>query len=347
MIIRPEFMRRCIELAARGSGMVAPNPLVGAVLVYNDRIIGEGWHRQYGQAHAEVNCLEQVAEGDRHLIPESTLYVSLEPCAHFGKTPPCAHRIVQEGIRKVVVGMGDPFALVNGKGIAILEEAGIEVVSGMLEQQCLWQNRRFITMHQQNRPYLHLKWAQTVNGFMAGVGMVRLKISGPLTDRLVHKWRSEEAAVMVGSQTARLDNPSLTNRLWSGPQPLRVVLDKELSLPGHLNLFTDGNPTLVLTVKESRQAGAVRWIQIDGLCAGEPERLLEHLFHSGIQSVLIEGGASVLNSFLKKDLWDEVHIITNTSLHISEGLKAPLLNDGIVFEEFYLGTDYIKGLKRG
>ncbi|MCU0387858.1 MAG: bifunctional diaminohydroxyphosphoribosylaminopyrimidine deaminase/5-amino-6-(5-phosphoribosylamino)uracil reductase RibD [Chitinophagaceae bacterium] len=318
---------------------------MGSVLVYNDRIIGEGWHEKFGESHAEVNCLENVAASDRHLIPESTIYVSLEPCAHFGKTPPCANRIVAEGIKKVVVGMRDPFSRVNGKGIAILQDAGIEVVTGVLEDECRWQNKRFLTFHEKKRPYLHLKWAQTADGFMSGENHSRLKISSPITDRLVHKWRSEEAAIMVGSQTALLDDPQLTNRWWTGPQPVRIVVDRELRLPESLKLFSDNVLTLILNEKKELQEGAVRWLKMPRLSADEPELITEALYKLGIQSVLIEGGASLLNSFINKGLWDEVHIITNRNLMVQNGLRAPLLNAGIIFEEIISGDDKIVGIK--
>ena len=343
MVIREEYMHRCLELAARGSGFVAPNPLVGAVLVHDDRIIGEGWHRQYGEAHAEINCIESVRDPEKHLIRESTMYVSLEPCAHYGKTPPCTNRILAEGIKNVVIGMRDPFAKVDGKGIAILIEAGIQVITGILEAQCRWQNRRFLTFHQKQRPYLHLKWAQTVDGFMSAGRGERLKISGPLADRLVHKWRSEEASIMVGRDTAWLDNPQLNNRLWSGHQPLRIVTDRKLDLPAHLKMFTDGGVTIILNEEIEGQDGPLCWVEVERLSPEHPESILNVLFALDIQSVLIEGGQGLLQSFLQKDLWDEIHVITNAFQKIGDGLKAPEMGTGKLFEEFQLGFDKVKG----
>jgi diaminohydroxyphosphoribosylaminopyrimidine deaminase/5-amino-6-(5-phosphoribosylamino)uracil reductase len=252
---------------------------------------------------------------------------------------------VAEGIKKVVVGMRDPFSRVNGKGIAILQDAGIEVVTGVLEDECRWQNKRFLTFHEKKRPYLHLKWAQTADGFMSGENHSRLKISSPITDRLVHKWRSEEAAIMVGSQTALLDDPQLTNRWWTGPQPVRIVVDRELRLPESLKLFSDNGVTLILNEKKERQEGTVMWLKMPRLSADEPELITDALYKLGIQSVLIEGGASLLNSFINKGLWDEVHIITNRNLMVQNGLRAPLLNAGIIFEEIISGDDKIVGIK--
>jgi diaminohydroxyphosphoribosylaminopyrimidine deaminase/5-amino-6-(5-phosphoribosylamino)uracil reductase len=342
MEVQDIYMHRCLQLAALGSGFVAPNPLVGAVLVYEGRMIGEGWHQKYGEAHAEVNCLNSVTQAERHLIPDSTLFVSLEPCAHFGKTPPCANRILQEGIKKVVVGARDPFEKVNGKGIEILQNAGVEVVTGVLEKECRWQNRRFFTFHEKQRPYIHLKWAETADGFMGSAGNERLMITEVLTGRMVHKWRSEEAAIMVGTQTALLDNPSLNNRFWSGAQPLRIVVDGKLILPQNLNLLSDGTPTLVLNgLKESRE-GNLHYKKVEGLQTHDPKVILQALFEENIQSVLIEGGAALLTSFLETGLWDEVHLLRNTTLVALEGIKAPAMPKGKLLETRVLRSDRIE-----
>ncbi|HVS95811.1 MAG TPA: bifunctional diaminohydroxyphosphoribosylaminopyrimidine deaminase/5-amino-6-(5-phosphoribosylamino)uracil reductase RibD, partial [Puia sp.] len=212
-------MRRCLQLARLGAGHVAPNPMVGAVLVFEDRVIGEGYHRRYGGPHAEPECIASVAEPDKTLIGRSTLYVSLEPCAHHGKTPPCADLIVRMGISRVVIGCRDPFPEVNGKGIERLRAAGVEVQTGILEDECVRLNKRFFTFHLEDRPFIVLKWAQTARGFIAHsrAGAERLRISNEITDRLVHKWRSEEASILVGPRTAVLDDPALTVRLWKGP----------------------------------------------------------------------------------------------------------------------------------
>ena len=268
-------MWRCLELARLGGGYTAPNPMVGAVLVYEDRVIGEGYHQVYGQAHAEVNCVNSVAAEDVPLISRSTLYVSLEPCAHFGKTPPCADLIIRMRIPRVVVGCRDPFPQVNGKGIEKLLAAGVEVRVGVLEEECMELNRRFFTFNTLHRPYIVLKWAQSANGRIAGAKLAwrrhgcgswragggvggwealgegvgeRVLISNEYTNRLVHKWRSEEAAILVGTRTALADDPSLTVRLWSGPDPVRLVIDKELVLPASLQLFDGKVRTIVFNM---------------------------------------------------------------------------------------------------
>lgn len=336
------YMYRCLQLAAIGSGFVAPNPLVGAVLVHEGRIIGEGWHQKYGEAHAEVNCLQSVGAENKDLIPESTMYVSLEPCAHFGKTPPCANRILTEGIKKVVVGIRDPFEQVNGKGIEILRKAGVEVMTGVLEEECRWQNRRFFTFHEKKRPYVHLKWAETSDGFIGSGTDERLMITGALSARMVHKWRSEEAAILVGTQTALLDNPTLNNRFWGGAQPLRVVTDRNLVLPRTLNLFSDGAPTLVLNSKMENRVGAVHYKKVAGLETRDPQIILQALYEENIQSVLIEGGAALLNSFIKAGLWDEVHLLRNTKLIAGKGIRGPITPTGRLLETTVLENDRIE-----
>ncbi|HJW16280.1 MAG TPA: bifunctional diaminohydroxyphosphoribosylaminopyrimidine deaminase/5-amino-6-(5-phosphoribosylamino)uracil reductase RibD, partial [Flavisolibacter sp.] len=248
-----KYMARCLQLAQLGAGNVAPNPMVGAVLVYNDAIIGEGYHEKYGAAHAEVNCINSVIDGERHLISQSTLYVSLEPCAHFGKTPPCADLIVKLKIPKVVIGCRDPFVQVDGKGIEKLLAAGVEVTTGILEKECKELNKLFFTFHTLHRPYIILKWAQTSDGKIAyptlrkksSSPVSRLFITNAYTNRLVHKWRSEQMAILVGTNTAMHDDPSLNTRLWPGNSPVRLVIDKELALPPGLKLFDGSIPTIV------------------------------------------------------------------------------------------------------
>src|SRR5215207_8983700 len=222
------YMHRCLELARLGSGSVAPNPMVGAVLVYKDMIIGEGYHQQYGEAHAEVNCLNSVRPEHQHLIEQSTLYVSLEPCAHYGKTPPCADLIIQKKIPEVVVGCCDPFIQVNGKGIEKLQSAAVNVTIGVLEEECKQLNKRFFGFHTVQRPYVILKWAQTADGKVAGNDYGRKRISNQQTNRIVHKWRSEETTVVVGTNTALYDDPALTTRLWAGKNPVRIVVDMHM-----------------------------------------------------------------------------------------------------------------------
>lgn len=317
-------MYRCLELARLGAGHVAPNPMVGSVLVYNDRIIGEGYHQLYGKAHGEVNCIASVRPEDEHLIPQSILYVSLEPCAHHGKTPPCADLVVTKGIPRVVVGCRDPFPQVNGKGIEKLLAAGIEVTLGVLEKECIDLNKRFFLFHTRHRPFIVLKWAQTAGGRIAGLGDSRLLISNEITNRLVHKWRSEEASILVGPRTALLDDPALTARLWTGPNPIRLVIDKDLQLPPDLKLFDKTVPTIVFNNHRHETQGPVQYYQL-ATDSSLIQQLVLALHHLKIQSVLVEGGARLLQSFIDEDCWDEVRVITNDDLDIASGLPAPQL----------------------
>ncbi len=321
--IHETYMQRCIELALLGEGHVAPNPMVGAVLVHAGRIIGEGYHQQYGKAHAEVNCMNNVAESDKALIKEAILYVSLEPCAHFGKTPPCTDLIIEKGIEKVFIGCRDPFEAVNGKGIEKLQNAGVEVVVGVLEKECRLLNVRFFTFHTQQRPYIILKWAQTADFKMAGADDdERLLITNEYTNRLVHQWRSREAAILVGRNTALKDDPSLDNRLFNGPSPVRMVIDPELRLPHTLKLFDHQQRTVVFNYIQREEDDNLLYYAV------EPERnmlpqILRACYKLNLQSLLVEGGASLLRSFIANDLWDEARVITNEELTIGDGLVAP------------------------
>ena len=320
------FMRRCLELAERGKGYTAPNPMVGALLVHNGRVIGEGWHRAYGKDHAEVDCLNNVAEEDRHLIPESTMYVNLEPCAHHGKTPPCAGRLVQERVKKVVIANRDPFDQVNGKGIEILKTAGVEVETGLLDKEGKWLNRRFFTFHAKKRPYIILKWAQTPDGCMAPPDKSRLQITNSHSMQLLHKWRTEEAAIMVGTTTAINDNPQLTARLWKGKQPLRIVLDRSLKIPATHHIFDGATDTWVVNEVKNEVSGNVKYVQLvfdDTILT----QLCEHLYKAAILSLIVEGGAQLLNNMISAGLWEEARIFTGgTTLH--GGLQAPHLQNG-------------------
>nr|WP_214460414.1 bifunctional diaminohydroxyphosphoribosylaminopyrimidine deaminase/5-amino-6-(5-phosphoribosylamino)uracil reductase RibD [Flavihumibacter fluvii] len=334
-------MARCLQLAALGAGTVAPNPMVGAVLVHEGRIIGEGFHQQYGQAHAEVNCLHSVPEKDSILIPDSTLYVSLEPCAHFGKTPPCTELIIRHQIKTVVVGCRDPFAEVNGKGIEKLRGAGIQVVMGILEEECMQLNKRFFGFHTNKRPYTILKWAQSANHCIAGKDRQRVNISGELTNRLVHRWRVEEASIAVGTQTALIDQPALTARLWPGPQPTRILLDKQLVVPKSQAIFSAAAPTIVFNLLRSGVEGHVKYMQL--LEAGSVvKQLLENLYALQIQSLIVEGGARFLQSFLDENAWDEARIITNTEMIISDGYAAPALNHGRLLYGEQIDADLVQ-----
>lgn len=334
-------MYRCLELARLGAGHTAPNPMVGAVLVYDDRIIGEGYHEQYGQAHAEVNCIAAVREEDLRLIPEATLYVSLEPCAHFGKTPPCADLILSRKIPRVVVGCRDPFPAVNGKGIDKLQAGGVEVTVGVLEKECIELNRRFFTFHTEHRPYIVLKWAQSADRKIAAgaekpvgrQGAERTLISNEYSNRLVHRWRSEEAAILVGTNTALLDDPALTVRLWNGPNPVRLVVDKELRLPSSLRLFDSEVRTILFNLHRHGEAdnrpagdGNLFYYQL-AADSSLVHQLVVALYQLKIQSVLVEGGARLLQSFIDEGYWDEARVITGNELELPGGLAAPVLGD--------------------
>ena len=325
-------MSRCIQLAHMGAGNVAPNPMVGAVLVHEDRIIGEGYHEKYGQAHAEPNCIQNaIQNGYTDLLKESTLYVSLEPCAHFGKTPPCADLIIRHQVPKVMIGCRDPFPLVAGKGIEKLTEAGIHVTTGILEQECKQLNRRFFCFHQHHRPYVILKWAETADGFIAPIKQVngdRLQISNEYTNRLVHQWRSEEASILVGTNTAFADNPALTTRLWPGNNPVRMVIDLELKLPAGLRLFDHTVPTIVFNTRLHEEQANLVYYQVT-TDTGLVDQIMHALYQYKIQSVLVEGGARLLQSFIDAGLWDEARIIRNSGLKINSGIPAPALKNGI------------------
>jgi diaminohydroxyphosphoribosylaminopyrimidine deaminase/5-amino-6-(5-phosphoribosylamino)uracil reductase len=333
-------------------GNVAPNPMVGAVLVHNDKIIGEGYHKKYGEAHAEVNCIKSVKPEHQSLIADSVLYVSLEPCVHFGKTPPCADLIIQHKIPKVVIGCRDPFAQVNGKGIEKLNAVGIEVELGVLENECKELNKRFFLFHTQHRPYVVLKYAETLDKKIAGEEQNRLLISGELSNRIVHKWRSEEMAICVGTNTALLDDPSLTTRLWPGGNPVRVVVDMDLRLPRSLKLFDGNTPTIVFNIRqhnlpfEKISAEDLKSIGVGYYQVTEDvslvHQMMNALYRIGIQSVLVEGGAQLLQSFIDENIWDEARIITNEDLIIGSGLPAPLLKKYQITSKEHLGSDVIR-----
>mgnify|MGYP002624604624 CR=1 FL=1 len=301
-----KYMMRCIQLAQNGKLGAAPNPMVGAVVVCDGRIIGEGYHAKCGEAHAEVNAISSVK--DESLLKRSTIYVSLEPCAHWGKTPPCANLIVSKGIPKVVIGCQDPFSKVAGKGIEILKQAGCEVKVGVLEEACRDLNKAFFTVQLKHRPFITLKWAQSADGFMdvERNGGEPVKLSSPLTRMVAHKRRAEHQAIIVGTRTALLDNPSLNVRDWCGPQPLRIVIDRELKLPRQLRLFDGSQPTLVVTEKADSVDGAMTF-RADFSQSILPQ-LMEELLRRNIQSLLVEGGAKLLQSFIAEGLWDEAYV---------------------------------------
>jgi diaminohydroxyphosphoribosylaminopyrimidine deaminase/5-amino-6-(5-phosphoribosylamino)uracil reductase len=332
------YMHRCIELAKLAMGNVAPNPMVGAVLVYQEKIIAEGYHKKIGEPHAEVNCINSVKEEEKHLVEKSTLYVSLEPCSHFGKTPPCTELIIKNKIPKVVIGCKDVFKEVDGRGIKKLLDAGVEVTTGVLENECKELNRRFFTFHQQQRPYIILKWAESVDGKIAGTGTERSLISNEYSNRLVHKWRSEEAAILVGKQTALKDDPSLTTRVWAGEHPVRLVIDTNLSLPPSLKIFDGATPTVVFNLLKDEDQVNLKWIKLNN---GDVSTAVTAMHRENIQSVIVEGGALLLQSFIDAGIWDEARVIRNEELVIGNGLDAPKLTNATLQKQERQFTDTI------
>ena len=333
-------MHRCLQLAKMGAGHVAPNPMVGAVLVYENIIIGEGYHEQYGQAHAEVNCINSVSEANKLLIEKSILYVSLEPCVHYGKTPPCADLIIKNNIPTVVIGCRDSYEEVDGKGIQKLEQAGINVITGILEKEALELNKRFFTFHTKHRAYIILKWAQSNDAKIANDNFSAVKISNDTTNRLVHKWRSEEAAILVGTNTALQDNPSLTTRFWQGNNPVRLVIDQQLKLPASLHLFDGSVKTIVFNQVKDEEKNGMLYYKIaanENILPG----LLNALYQLNIQSVLVEGGATLLQSFIDQNYWDEARVITNEQLTIGRGINAPCLKNNILISTQKIATDLV------
>jgi diaminohydroxyphosphoribosylaminopyrimidine deaminase / 5-amino-6-(5-phosphoribosylamino)uracil reductase len=338
-----KYMYRCLELAKLGAGHVAPNPMVGAVLVYDDRIIGEGWHQQYGKAHAEVNCIASVKEEDKGSISQATLYVSLEPCAHFGKTPPCSDLIIKNNIPKVVIGSVDPFIEVDGKGMERLRTAGVrvEMADQSLQDECKKLNKRFFTFHKEKRPYVVLKWAQTADGKIASGSSTRLFISNEYSNRLVHQWRSEEASILVGTNTALQDDPELTTRLWPGASPVRLVVDMDLSLPPSLRLLDQQIKTIVFNTVMHEERDNLLFYQITR-DTSLVHQVLNALYQSGIQSVLVEGGARMIQSFIDDRCWDEIRVITNEELFIGEGVAAPKPENAVLCDCEQVFSDSIE-----
>lgn len=328
MQIEEKYMRRCITLARNGAGFVSPNPMVGAVVVCDDKIIGEGYHAKCGEAHAEVNAIASVH--DKELLKRSTIYVSLEPCSHHGKTPPCAELIIKMQIPRVVVGSKDPFPQVAGRGIAMLRAAGIEVVEGVLKNECDELNETFMHCHTAKRPFVLLKWAQTADGYMDYKRMSEdqkkpLILSNQESRREVHKLRSEFDAIMVGTTTALLDNPSLTVRYWSGRNPIRIVLDQNLDLPKDLHLFDGGVTTLVINeIKNSKEGSGLEYIRMD-FSLNLLSQLLAELQRRKIESLMVEGGCVLLQSFIDERLWDEARV-EYAPFCIGNGVPAPMLN---------------------
>jgi diaminohydroxyphosphoribosylaminopyrimidine deaminase/5-amino-6-(5-phosphoribosylamino)uracil reductase len=329
-----KYMQRCIELAKLGLGNAAPNPMVGSVIVHNSKIIGEGYHHKAGEAHAEVNAINSVK--DQSVLKDSTIYVNLEPCAHYGKTPPCADLIIEKKIPRVVIGCVDPFAEVAGKGIEKLKNAGCDVKEGVLEKESIELNKRFFTFHEKKRPYIILKWAETIDGF---IDLVRKPtdpiepnwITNDLAKKLVHKWRTEETAFMIGTNTARNDNPRLTARDWSGRNPVRVVLDKNLSLATDLHVFNEEATTIIFNANKTEDVRNIKFVKVNfnNFLLNE---VLMSLYELDIQSVVVEGGRQLLTSFIDQNLWDEARVfIGNKQFH--NGTKAPEFKGHLIAKE--------------
>lgn len=317
------FMQRCLDLAEIGRNFVAPNPMVGCVIVKDDRIIGEGFHQLYGQAHAEVNAIQAVE--NPALLEGATVYVSLEPCSHHGKTPPCSDLLIRSKVKTVVVGCKDSNPQVGGKGIARLRKAGIEVIENVLEKECRQLNKRFFTFHEKRRPYVTLKWAQTLDGYLdrARNGETGINwISSPLTKSLVHKWRGDEQSILVGRNTILNDNPSLTVREFAGKNPVRIVIDSQLKIGDSLNIFSDDAPTLIFNRLKNEVKENVEWIKI---AETSTKNVLEELYKRGIHSVFVEGGSRTLQYFIVDNMWDEARVIVGNT-RFGEGVKAPVLN---------------------
>jgi len=343
-----KYMQRCLQLAENGRGFVSPNPMVGAVVVHDGKIIGEGFHREYGKPHAEVNAINSVH--DKSLLPESIIYVSLEPCSHHGKTPPCAQLIIDSKIPKVVIATLDPFPKVSGRGVKMLLDAGIEVVTGIMENEAKELNKAFFSAQTRNRPYVYLKWAQTKDGFidrlrLAGELPAPTPISTDFTRMLVHKLRSEVAGIMIGTNTAMNDNPSLTTRYWFGKNPTRIILDRQRRIPSNYRMFNDNVKTLVFTeqTEEEIQHGRVTYIPVrfDSKLLNS---ILSKLNELKVDSVLVEGGRQLLNGFIEQGLWDEA-FIEIADKNFGEGVPAPQIEGHIKGERFFKGSKQIHLIK--
>jgi diaminohydroxyphosphoribosylaminopyrimidine deaminase / 5-amino-6-(5-phosphoribosylamino)uracil reductase len=341
------YIRRCFQLARLGAGSVSPNPLVGAVMVYEGKIIGEGWHQKFGQAHAEVNCINEVLPENRPYIPYSTLFCNLEPCTHFGKTPPCTDLILANKIPRVVISNTDPNPLVAGQGIEKLRKAGIEVKAGVLEEEGRWLNRSFFTWITQKRPRIILKWAQTQDGFIGKKGL-RTAISSPAALRLVHRWRSNCDSILVGTQTALLDNPRLDVRYFYGKKPVRITVDLQGKIPLTHHLLDDSTETWIYGVERSPAESNPRkpafertkFSSIDSK-AWIPS-VLEALTLENRASLLVEGGSNILEQFIKNQFWDEIRVIENKH-RLGEGVMAPNIpSNALLKAEYRIGDDMVR-----
>lgn len=315
------YIKRCIEIAKNGLGTTRPNPMVGCVIVYKNTIIGEGFTSKYGSNHAEVNAIASVA--DKSLLKNATLYVTLEPCSHYGKTPPCSNLIIEHQIPNVVIGCIDDNKKVAGKGIELLKKNGINVIVGVLEKECKKHHKRFFTFHNKKRPYIILKWAETQDGFIAPLSKEEKKpiwITNNFSKQLVHKWRAEEQAILVGTNTVLQDNPNLTTRNWTGNNPIRIVIDKEEKLSNNLSVFNNKSKTIRITKKDINFSKNIA------------EQICTFLYTKGINSVIIEGGSKTLQTFINENLWDEARVFTG-NVSFKKGIKAPNFLKKMDFEK--------------
>jgi diaminohydroxyphosphoribosylaminopyrimidine deaminase/5-amino-6-(5-phosphoribosylamino)uracil reductase len=338
--IHEKYIRRCIELAKNGLGTTYPNPLVGSVIVYDDKIIGEGWHKKAGEPHAEVNAVNSVK--DKSLLKKATIYVSLEPCSHFGKTPPCCDLIIKNKIPNVVIGTVDPNVKVAGNGIKKLMEAGIHVTVGILEEECNELNKRFFTFHEKKRPYIILKWAESQDGYIAPKEKSEKKpvwITNQYSRQLVHKWRTEEQAILVGTQTAIDDNPKLNARDWSGNNPIRVVLDQNNRIPKDNYIFDNQVKTILFSKSKrpiEKENCIFEYIDFEQNIATQ---IIQSLYQHQIQSIIIEGGRQTLQTFIDANLWDEARVFIGNN-EFKEGTKAPNLGKN-QFKKQSIGNDQL------
>ena len=317
-----KFMNKCIALAKQGLGNTYPNPMVGALVVHNGQIIGSGWHQKSGEAHAEVYAINSVS--DKSLLADSTLYVNLEPCSHYGKTPPCTDLIIKSGIRHVVVGMQDPFEKVNGRGIQKLLNAGLRVDVGIEIAACRRLNKRFVTIIEKQRPYIILKWAETLDGFLAPKSKKTKEpvwISNILSRTLGHQWRSEEQSILIGKQTVLDDDPALTTRLHKGSSPIRLLIDPKEEAERKSKVFNADQKVIVFTKNKSRIEGHIEYLSVD-FSENGLQQILNILFQKGIQSIIVEGGSITIQHFINSGLWDEARVITGQK-KFEDGIKAP------------------------
>ena len=337
------YMQRCLDLAENALGKTYPNPIVGCVIVHEGKIIGEGWHKKAGDAHAEVNAINSVK--DKTLLSTSTLYVSLEPCVHYGKTPPCSELIIKHNIPHVVVGCKDSFSKVSGKGIQSMRESGIKVDVDVLKDKCVESHKRFFTFHNKKRPYIILKWAETNDGFIAPT---KQKLGEPFwitskeSKTLVHKWRSQESSILIGANTAKLDNPSLTVRLWNGNNPLRIVIDENLKLNNNLNIFNNSANTLVFNNKKNIVFDNIEYCMID--FNSIHQEIMKSLYNKGVHSLIIEGGRETLQSFIDIGLWDEARVFVGNK-NLENGVHAPKIKEKYISEEM-VSSDLLRRYRR-